>query len=110
MLTGLCVWMVHCRSSASSSSASHSGSRRSVSAWPSTKSERFARVMLTFTRRGSLTKPMPRQLSRPWSERTADMMITSFSRPWKPSTLPTSSAAARSSPKASASSRRMWRT
>ena len=47
----------------------------------------FARVRATLSRRGSLRNPMP------WCslERTQERMMKSFSRPWKASTLATSS-------------------
>ena len=50
---------------------------------------RRARVTATFSRRSSAKNPTwPRGL-----ERTRDMMMASFSRPWKPSTVPISTCA-----------------
>ena len=68
-------------------------------------------MMLTFMRRASRRKPMPAvRFSRPRSERTTERMMTSFSRPWKPSTELTSMRPPRAAPSVSTSSRRMART
>lgn len=61
----------------------HTRSMLSVRRLPYTISPRFGRVNATFMRRQSPVKPtLPSSF-----ERTALKMITSFSRPWKPSTV-----------------------
>ena len=70
-------------SSTNSSHCCHSGSRLRVLLLPSTNSPRRARVSSTLSLLQSLRKP-----TRPWRlARTAENRISSFSRPWKLSTL-----------------------
>jgi len=70
--------------SASSKSPPYSGSRLSVGPCPSSSTNMayLARVSITLTRRPSLRKPMPRGVDRPWSDRTHESSMISFSRPW----------------------------
>ena len=72
-----------------------------LSALPTTNRLCFARVRATFCRRRSARKPMrPRPPPLPWAPptpapgvRTAEKRTSSASRPWKPSTVDTATAA-----------------
>lgn len=71
---------------ASFNSASQSGFVISVFMFPTAYRAYLARVIETFSRLRSARNP----ILHVEFERTQDTIITSFSRPWKPSTVPTS--------------------
>lgn len=71
------------RSLASSTSSPHLGFTFKAFADPTTNKPWRARVRATFIRRTSARKPIPREPAA----RTVDTMMTSFSRPWKASTV-----------------------
>lgn len=68
---------------ASSTSSDHFGFTESARAEPTTNSPWRARVRATFMRRTSARNPMPRDPAA----RTVETIMTSFSLPWKASTV-----------------------
>lgn len=82
---------------ARSTSSDHFGFTARALDEPMTNNPCRARVRATFMRRTSARKPIPREPAA----RTVDTIITSFSRPWKASTVLTSTSSCQDGPKAS---------
>lgn len=82
---------------ARSTSSDHLGFTARALDEPMTNNPCRARVRATFMRRTSARKPIPREPAA----RTVDTMMMSFSRPWKASTVLTSTSSCQDGPKAS---------